>query len=165
MAFCSGKVSHAFFKMGKRVRWIKGEELDKILAAEAAVDLFAVQGVSTDMLLGRLREAKEHRVQREAAKKEFKIAELHVDMGTGLDEAKQRGSLQRAKQAEVVGARPAKQASGVLLPQVATGRSRDDPATHIGGGPVSSAASADDEHSLRFGRHRAGVASSGAGED
>lgn len=56
----SGKVSHAEYEYGRRLRWIEGEELEKVLAAEATLEVFA-DGVSTDTMMGRLRDLREVR--------------------------------------------------------------------------------------------------------
>jgi len=137
----SGKVSHAEYDYGRRKRWIKGEELDRVLAAEATVDLFAPGGVATDVLLQRLRATKDNKAAREADKEVFRIESVHVGMGDGLTQAKRRTREREAeaeKQAErdearkLAGlepeprARPAPAASAVRPPRSVASASTAD---------------------------------------
>jgi ATPase subunit of ABC transporter with duplicated ATPase domains len=145
------------------MRWMKGAELDKILAAEAAVDVFSVKGVSTDMLLSRLREAKDNKQARAAAKKDFKITEIHVSTDAGFDNARQRGASQRAAKARAAAeaAEEAEQRARAGLPPQPNSAL---PQASFVGSSASSVASADTETMVRFGT-QARAARSGAGAD
>jgi hypothetical protein len=82
-------VSYADYKNGERTKWVEGEELTKALAAQATIDLFTTDGISTDTLMHQLKKSKQI-AARKPEKKPFNLVDLHVGMGRSFDDAKRK---------------------------------------------------------------------------
>ena len=76
------------FEHGQRKRWIDGAELDRIQAAEAALDMLTSGGVSTHDLMGRARADRQMAGPQSEA--QFDMQRLHVGSATGLERARKR---------------------------------------------------------------------------
>jgi hypothetical protein len=79
-----GRVSYAYYEMGHRKRWLRGEELEAVMAAEATLALVRGDTLSTETLRAQLKARAEEK-EKEAVERSrvFDLRKLEVGGGDG----------------------------------------------------------------------------------